>query len=174
MIEIKIETKHNATKELEVSSIVQDLRLKYKDIPTFTDHIMIESGVIPHSHPVLTLNTRTNDPLVILKTFVHEQFHWYAAASPLYAVAITNLKLNYPEIKDANADPAKADTFYTHLIVCWNTRNYLKGILDPKDLEKVYAEATKANIWPLTEKFVAENFDKLQQDLLKFDLVYQQ
>src|SRR5690242_10916965 len=44
----------------------------------FTRDILIQSGVIPHSHPVLTLNTRyLVDDTAELATFVHEQLHWF-------------------------------------------------------------------------------------------------
>ena len=38
----------------------------------------IETGVIPHSHPVLTLNTQYIDRDTLqIATFVHEQLHWF-------------------------------------------------------------------------------------------------
>jgi len=43
----------------------------------FTQEVLIQSGVIPHSHPILTLNTRyVDDDIAQLATFVHEQLHW--------------------------------------------------------------------------------------------------
>ena len=43
----------------------------------FTHDVLVQSGVIPHSHPVLTLNTRyLDDDTAQLATFVHEQLHW--------------------------------------------------------------------------------------------------
>jgi hypothetical protein len=44
----------------------------------FTRAVRIESYVIPHSHPVLTLNTRylDNDTAQVA-TFIHEQLHWF-------------------------------------------------------------------------------------------------
>lgn len=48
----------------------------------FTGVVEIEQGVIPHSHPVLTLSTRhVNDDLLLLATYVHEQSHWYFATN---------------------------------------------------------------------------------------------
>ena len=44
----------------------------------FTKKINIQSRVIPHSHPILTLNTRNAEfPLKILSTWLHEEFHWF-------------------------------------------------------------------------------------------------
>lgn len=44
----------------------------------YTDTVRIEDNVIPHSHPVLTLNTfGIGHPLRLLSTYVHEQLHWF-------------------------------------------------------------------------------------------------
>ena len=43
----------------------------------FTRDVLIRTGVIPHSHPVLTLNTRCIDhDTAQLATFVYEPLHW--------------------------------------------------------------------------------------------------
>ena len=49
----------------------------------YTDVIRIEEGVIPHSHPVLTLSPQTRwsdylaDPEQLLAAYIHEQMHWF-------------------------------------------------------------------------------------------------
>lgn len=45
-----------------------------------TRDVVVEEKAIPHSHPVLTLNTQylKNDN-ALLATFIHEQFHWLEA-----------------------------------------------------------------------------------------------
>lgn len=49
----------------------------------YTEAVRIEEGVIPHSHPVLTLSpqTRGTDYLTdsgqLLGTYLHEQLHWF-------------------------------------------------------------------------------------------------
>lgn len=44
----------------------------------FTREIRIEEGATPHSHPVLTLNTRhLGDDSLLLASFIHEQLHWH-------------------------------------------------------------------------------------------------
>ena len=49
----------------------------------FTKQVLIDdSQWIPHSHPVLILNSRyLDEDLSQLATFLHEQFHWYAVAN---------------------------------------------------------------------------------------------
>lgn len=42
---------------------------------TFTGEMIIEQGVTLHSHPSLTLNTRS-DGDELLASYLHEQMHW--------------------------------------------------------------------------------------------------
>ena len=76
---VAIELAHNSGNEQQVKAQLQRL-LKEYDLSRwiFTRKIRIEQGTRPHSHPVLTLNTRyaTNDRL-LLAGFVHEQIHWF-------------------------------------------------------------------------------------------------
>lgn len=45
----------------------------------YTETVRIEDNVIPHSHPVLTLNTFTiGHPIRLLSTYIHEQLHWFS------------------------------------------------------------------------------------------------
>jgi hypothetical protein len=47
----------------------------------FTDLVQIQNWVIPHSHPVLTLNTRwIDDDEYALATYIHEQLYWFVSA----------------------------------------------------------------------------------------------
>jgi hypothetical protein len=42
----------------------------------FTKHLRVAPTELPHSHPVLTLNTQLFDPEEILCVYLHEQMHW--------------------------------------------------------------------------------------------------
>jgi hypothetical protein len=114
---------------------------------------------------VLTLNTREDKPQNILKTFVHEQFHWFATLNKNYAQCIGYLKTNYQDLNEGKLP----NSHWEHLIVCWNTRNFLKKILTQDEFISVY---TDWQAYPLTEKFVEENFDKLKTDLDQWGMVY--
>lgn len=89
----------------------------------YTDSIHVEDGmnVIPHSHPVLTLNTRhIKDDELLLATFIHEQFHWYLDLMPKESKAIYQELIKiFPQVPNtfpaANSD--KESTYY-HLVVC--------------------------------------------------------
>jgi hypothetical protein len=90
----------------------------------FTRDVLIQSRVIPHSHPVLTLNTRyLDDDTAQLATFVHEQLHWFLTDHVERAktnAALTELRVLYPTVPTAapEGDPLGERSTYLHLIVC--------------------------------------------------------
>ncbi len=87
-----------------------------------TRKVVIAAGEVPHSHPVLTINTRHLDrDDLALSTFVHEQIHWHIASksAPLTA-AIAELRALYPKLpvgypKGASDELAN----YEHLVVIY-------------------------------------------------------
>ena len=89
----------------------------------FTRDVLIQSGVIPHSHPVLTLNTRyLDDDTAQLATFVHEQLHWFLTDQVGHArtnAAVSELRGLYPQAPTAPPEGARDEwSTYLHLIVC--------------------------------------------------------
>ena len=165
LLKMNIRTKNESENECLVKDIVSNLISRY-DIPTFTDNVVIEDEVIPHSHPVLTLGTRVIEPFLILKTLIHEQFHWFEAGHYKYKEAMEFLKSNYKDLGDCGKN---SDSFWQHLIVCWNTRNFLQNNFDSKEVENTYSFKQP---YSLTEVFVKENFERLKDDLGKFEMVY--
>lgn len=86
-----------------------------------TTRIVIEEGVIPHSHPVLTIHTRhLGDDLMLLSTFLHEQLHWLVAGrDSAEAGAIADFRQLYPEVPVGRPNGARDEySTYLHLIVC--------------------------------------------------------
>jgi hypothetical protein len=89
----------------------------------FTRDVLVQSGVIPHSHPVLTLNTRyLDDDTAQLATFVHEQIHWFLMDQVGHArtnAAVSELRGLYPQAPPAPPEGARDEwSTYLHLIVC--------------------------------------------------------
>jgi hypothetical protein len=86
-----------------------------------TNDVVIQTRVIPHSHPVLTLNTRQlrNDNGA-LSVFVHEQGHWYfTAREAATAAAIEELGRLFPETPAAGEGGARdRQSTLLHLMVC--------------------------------------------------------
>lgn len=89
----------------------------------FTRTIRIESGVIPHSDPVLTLSTRyLENDTAALATFLHEQLHWFVSAQPdsTSDALKAALRQRYPNAPDGRSGGGARDleSTYLHLIVC--------------------------------------------------------
>lgn len=86
----------------------------------FTRQVNIRSRVQPHSHPVLTLNTRQIDEADgFLGTFLHEQFHWAAEAKRAQVeAAIEELRALFPTVPVGTpAGPRDELSSYLHLII---------------------------------------------------------
>ena len=163
-----IYSKNNNPDEIKVVEITRNICKKYL-VPTFTQEVVVEKGAIPDSHPILTLNTRVDDERLVLKTLVHEQFHWYAQEHKNYKDCITYLKKRYEDDGEHNKSGKDPDSYWEHIIVCFNTRNYLNKLLSREDIKWVYAQ------WqPYTtlEELIRENFDVIEKELKKFDFIY--
>ena len=162
-----ITSKNNDPEELEVVEIVKGICQKY-DIPAFTQTVVVEKGVIPHSHPTLTLNTRVIDPRLLLKTLIHEQFHWYVSQHPQFKEGIAYLKTKYQDDGEHNKSGKYPDSYWGHIIVCFNTRNYLEYQLSEDDIQWVYEQW---QAYPALEKLIIEKRDEIESDLSKYNLI---
>ena len=121
-IEIQLHDGNKAEKQGE--QMIQEFLKKY-DLSKyiFTKKIIIQSRAIPHSHPVLTLNTRQIDqPDKYLSTFIHEQIHWFfdGANSKNTDKFVAAIKKLFPIIPDSKNGGAKDEySTYLHLGVCY-------------------------------------------------------
>jgi hypothetical protein len=133
--DIEVSLAHGTTTETETRDQLQRL-LKAYDLSNWvwTRKVLIEDGAIPHSHPILTLNTRhLKDDSLLLSTFVHEEYHWYETAHPgETSAAIAELKTAYPHLPAGGPDgTADEESSYLHVIVCyveWQKMKALVGI----------------------------------------------
>lgn len=101
----------------------------------FTQQVRIESGVIPHSHPVLTLNTRhLDDDELQLATFLHEQIHWFCSGKEeAVEAAVADLRHLYPEVPVGFPQGARDEhSVYLHLIVNLLELDALERVLGTK------------------------------------------
>ncbi|MEK9507382.1 hypothetical protein WI460_04170 [Gemmatimonadota bacterium Y43] len=86
-----------------------------------TREVRIDASAIPHSHPVLTLHTRHNgQPLHLLSTFLHEQFHWWVMERPDELLAATTaFRRAWPEVPVGGGEGGRdEESTYLHLVVC--------------------------------------------------------
>lgn len=100
----------------------------------FTKHVILDYETnIPHSHPVLTLNTRyKKDEELLLSTFIHEQLHWYLNSKPsaLLDTALLQLKQKFPNAPVGYPKgAADIESSYIHLIVNYLEIRILKGLI---------------------------------------------
>jgi hypothetical protein len=89
----------------------------------FAKHVRVAPTEIPHSHPILTLNTQLFNPDEILCEYLHEQMHWYEEMSGCAKVEsplIAALKSRYPQAPIEPPEGARDEySTYLHLLVNW-------------------------------------------------------
>lgn len=87
-----------------------------------TRSVLIDQNQLPHSHPVLTIHTRSiGDERGLVATFVHEQLHWLEVEPWLSAFrsAMEDYEALYPEVPAAaNGGARDTRSTYRHLLVC--------------------------------------------------------
>jgi hypothetical protein len=120
---ITIELKNGSKTESLTKAQLEKLLSAY-DLSkyTFTRNVLIEDKAVPHSNPVLTLNTRyldSDDKL--LTAYIHEQLHWYLdARTGDTQQAETALRKLYPKVPVGYPNGAKdEESTYLHLIDCY-------------------------------------------------------
>ncbi len=117
-------SKNNTADEMRTIELLKKLTKQY-DLSKylFTKKIVIDTDVIPHSHPELTLNTRHNlDEDLLLSTFIHEQLHWFVMSkekttrdSVLHQLQriFPDPRLKYPFGSE------DAYNTYMHIVICY-------------------------------------------------------
>lgn len=164
-------TIHDSSRDEEsVAAAIRDVLRVYK-VPLETQTIVVEKGAVPHSHPVLTMNARTTDPLRLLESLTHEQLHWFFEnqADAVKSQAIAELKRKYSDVGDARTDVNGPNTFWEHLVVIWNVMNCLQQQLTQDKVDRIF---TGWRPYPKTEQFVRDHFAELQADLGRLSMVY--
>lgn len=120
----------------------------------FTKKIQIQSYVVPHSHPVLTLNTRNAErPHQLLSTWLHEEFHWWTTQKKTETdQAIRDLKKIWPAIPVGGAP--NVPSTYLHLVICYLELRALENYLGKKDSRAVinqHIQVDKLYPWIYTQ-----------------------
>jgi hypothetical protein len=142
---IEITLKHGSMQELQTKEQLQRL-LKTYDLSKFifTNSIVIDEESIPHSNPILTLNTRhLKDDELLLSTFVHEQLHRFLQQKKETDEAIKELRTLFPKVPVGLPDGAEDETgTYVHLLVNfleWRADRDLFGELKARQLMDFWA-----------------------------------
>jgi hypothetical protein len=115
----------------------------------FTKKIHIQSQVVPHSHPVLTINTRNaENPKKILSVWLHEELHWWALQkSRNVNLAMKELKKIYPKAPVTKSNGP--DSTFLHLIICHLELKALGFFVGNKEAREIITEIMKKDkIYP--------------------------
>lgn len=121
----------------------------------YTKIINIQSKIIPHSHPILTLNTRNAEsPEKILSTWLHEEFHWWEEMNHENVErAIADFKVMYPTLPQSGGARNEYST-YLHLSVCYlefKAVSFYLGEKRAREIIKESAEVDKIYTWIYTQ-----------------------
>jgi len=130
---LTIELKQNSRTEQQTKDQLERLLRTY-DIQQwiFTKSILIDDTATPHSHPVLTLSTRhIKDDQLLLSTFVHEQFHWWASGNnDATQKSIAELRGMFPKVPVGAPEGAvDENSTYLHLVVCYLEYRAMRELL---------------------------------------------
>ena len=141
----------------------------------FTKEIHIESRVVPHSHPILTLNTKyAEEPYKLLSMFIHEQLHWWLGQKTEDLIkAKAELKILYPSLPDVGIAKDTEST-YLHFIICSLEYELLIHYLGLKQANIILKDLIyKDKIYPWIYKEVYKNFKELKMLNEKYGLKIQ-
>jgi hypothetical protein len=158
-------TKSGSERENIQVEKLRSLIKKYEPL-FFTEDIIVEQGAKPHSHPVLTLNTRPQTDEGILGQLIHEQLHWYAVSHERYKECIDFLRDTYNK-PDGDVG-STINGFWEHIIVCYNTRVQLEKFFGKEKVNEMYDGPTPyTNI----DTLISNNWEKVTAELSSFNMI---
>jgi hypothetical protein len=162
---VTIRTANGTAREETVRGELGELLRRY-DLSrwTFTDDVIIEQGVIPHSHPVLTLNTRTSGD-DLLGAYLHEQLHWLLAtrwADPAMATAWREVRSRYPDPPGPDSGgTADAESSQLHLLLGALQVDVLSTLIGTGRTQAVIAGLIETGVYPWSYRTVTRDLDPL-------------
>lgn len=174
-VDLKITVANNTPAEQQSKAQLERLMKTYdlsKWIATRSIVIDEKTG-IPHSHPVLTLNTRhIKDDELLVSTFVHEQMHWFVIEDGRdLNGALEELRKMFPTAPVKGPEGARDErSTYLHIAVCYleyRALRELMGELKAKQVMEFWA--TDHYTW--IYKTVLERTRDIGTILFKYKLV---
>lgn len=131
----------------------------------FTHQVQIATHAVPHSHPILTLNTRYTDrDDLALATLLHEQLHWFLDEHWQAAgQAIKELEQLYPEVPVGFPEGA-VNTYSTrlHLLINFLEYDAVKQILGESAADKLM-QCRCVDHYTWVYKTVLKDTDRIQR-----------
>lgn len=138
----------------------------------YTKRINIESMIIPHSHPILTLNTRSAEkPKKILSVWMHEELHWWMDKNPkATTAAIKELKKIYPNAPKGMGQYENSTLL--HLMVCYLEKKTLAFYVGEKEAKSIIEEIMrKDKLYPWIYYQVLNKDFAIKKVIKKYKLV---
>lgn len=172
---IEIELYSNSINEIRAKDLLTHQINKY-DLSkyAFTTKVFIQSGVIPHSHPVLTLNTRLiNKPNFFLSTYLHEQLHWFFADKSKedhVRQFVQKMKSYYPDAPVGGSNGGARNKYSTYLHLGLNLLEFdaLKNFIGNRKAERVFQNK---KVYKWINATVLKDYLKIRKELDSLDLV---
>lgn len=167
-----INLKHNSATEIATKQRLEKIIATYKiDKYIYTKNVMLEDSMIPHSHPVLTINTADTTDENLVSTFLHEQMHWFILSKNDQTKKVyTILKKEFPGAKinfpDGSGDEQST---YEHLIVCYYEYQALKELCGQEKADKVMVYL-KGKLYKWIYTTMLENEEKIRRILIENNL----
>lgn len=156
-------------KEKAVAERLKVLVAKYDLEPyVFTKKIQIQEGVIPHSHPVLTLGVEDDTETKLLATFLHEQMHWYTMLKRNELMNVGEVMLKrYPQMpSDLPEGAGSEQSTFLHLGVCYLEFHTLSQVIgNERAMEHMQWMTTQHYRWV---------YRTIIQDLAEFENLFEE
>ena len=154
-MELNIVLANNSNREVKTKKQLEMLLKKY-DLSKwiFQKSIQINEKEIPHSHPVLTLNTvhLKNDNL-LLSQFLHEQMHWFLSGKP-------------KDIK--NTAMEELGPLFPHLIINYLEYDALRQLIGKNMTKEIINNKPR---YIELYKMVIQQEDKIREILEKYNIL---
>ena len=122
---LQVRTAHDSPDERQTVDQLRRILSRHALAPWIgTRELLVDSDAIPHSDPVLTLDTSyLDDDTGQLASFVHEQFHWYLGESPARLQALDQVleefSRMFPDAPVKGPEGARGlHSTLLHLVVC--------------------------------------------------------
>lgn len=162
--QVAIDTATDDPRERRTADKLRDLldRLDVSGLQ-WTTHVRIEHWIVPHSHPVLTLNTRVEGD-DLLSTYLHEQLHWWTAEHPAFGAAVADTSALWPDVPIADAGGA-ADEHSTrlHLIVCHLERRAMQQVVGGERSSATLQRQIDGQVYPWVYGQIRRHADELDR-----------
>ena len=138
----------------------------------YTKKVRVMDGVIPHSHPLLTIHTDDDTIDKLLSTFIHEQLHWYILSKwDESEKAIERIKDKYPSVPYRfPAGSGSLSGTYNHLLINFLEYDILIKLLG-KERARSQIEYLKGHHYKWIYRTVENDFDTLKSIIEPFDLI---